>query len=128
MRAGLLSARLPERVSQAIRLLADTPPRELRELAHQISAQLIEGDLAVLPDGIAILAMLDGGWWFNGLHYHAGCPRHGTTKGKTCHRAGVLRPTETDKNMPNPPTPPAPEPLPRIPARPPSNNPSKPGR
>lgn len=71
-------------------MLAGCPPRRLREQAHAISARLLDGDLDILPSGIAILAMLDGGCWFDGVHYHARCPRHGMKGGKFCRRGGLV--------------------------------------
>ena len=60
-------------------------------MAHETAGTLLTGDLEYLPLGIAILAMLDGGWWFYGCHYHAGCPRHGDKTVRACRRPGYLR-------------------------------------
>jgi hypothetical protein len=71
-------------------MLTGIPPRRLRERAHRIAARLRDGDLDDLPSGIAILAMLDGGCWFDGVHYHAMCPRDGMKGGKFCRRRGLV--------------------------------------
>lgn len=113
---------LSEQVSREIRRLADRPLPELRLVAHDTARRLLKSDLEPLPAGIAILALLDRGWWFGGRHYHAGCPHHGTPTGKACRRRGILQSTVKEKRMPKtgdkpaPPRPPGPV---RTPANPP---------
>lgn len=60
-------------------------------MAHETAGTLLSGDMEHLPRGIAILALLDGGWWFMGRHYHAGCPLHGSRGAGRCRREGILR-------------------------------------
>lgn len=82
---------------EATAALEALPPHELKVMATGIASELAAGDWARLAAGIAILSLTDGGTWFAGRHYHAGCPRDGT-EGRSCRRKGVLSGVGSDRS------------------------------
>lgn len=94
--------------------MAGVPPHELREHAHAVSARLLDGDLEVLPSGIAILAMTDGGAWFMGRHYHVNCRHDGSTGRVPCRNRRKTMP----QDPPQPLSPPKPPGEPKPPGKP----------